>query len=45
MTHNVRKFYYIPYPSMQPRKRGYCVVMKSNPTGHIENDDVTKDVS
>lgn len=40
MSHIVRQVYYVPYPSTQPRKRGWCVVIKTKPLGHIEADDV-----
>lgn len=40
MAHNVRQVYYMPYPSIQPSKRGWYVVIKSNPLGYIETDGV-----
>ncbi|CAK8537514.1 unnamed protein product [Lathyrus sativus] len=43
MAHNVRKVYYVPYPSIQPSKLGWCVVIKSNPMGYIESDGVIED--
>ncbi|XP_058732953.1 uncharacterized protein LOC131604516 [Vicia villosa] len=45
MAHNVRQVYYVPYPSITPRKREWCVVIKSNPMGHIETDELMKDVA
>ena len=45
MAHNVRQVYYVPYPSITPRKRGWCVVIKTNPMGHIETDEVMEDVA
>ncbi|CAK8540707.1 unnamed protein product [Lathyrus sativus] len=43
MAHNVRKVYYIPYPSIQPSKRGWYVIIKSSPMGYIESDGVMED--
>lgn len=40
MKYNVRKVYYVPYPSIQPSKWGWCVVIKSNPMGYIETNGV-----
>ncbi|XP_058776694.1 uncharacterized protein LOC131651025 [Vicia villosa] len=37
--------YYVPYPSITPRKREWCVVIKSNPMGHIETDELMEDVA
>ena len=45
MAHNVRQVYYVPYPSIQPRKRGWYVAIKYNPIGHIETGDVIEDVA
>ncbi|CAK8575756.1 unnamed protein product [Lathyrus sativus] len=43
MTHNVRQVYYVPYPSIQPSKRGWCVIIKSNPMGYIKSDGLMED--
>ncbi|CAK8534719.1 unnamed protein product [Lathyrus sativus] len=43
MAHNVRQVYYIPYLSIQPSKRGWCVLIKSNPVGYIKFDGVMED--
>jgi len=32
------KCIYIPYPSFQQRKRGWCAAIKTNPKGHIETN-------
>ena len=45
MAHNVRQVYYVPYPSITPRKWEWCVVIKSNPMGYIGTDDVMEDVA
>lgn len=45
MVHTVIQNYYVPYPSMHPRKRGWCMVIKSIPMGHIETDDLTEEVA
>ncbi|KAI5443990.1 hypothetical protein KIW84_012571 [Lathyrus oleraceus] len=37
--------YYVPYPSIVPRKRGWCVVIKTKPFGHIETDNLVEDVA
>lgn len=38
MAHNVKQVYYVPYPSFQQRKRGWCAAIKTNPRGHIETN-------
>ena len=45
MAHNVRQVYYVSYPTITPRKRGWYVVIKSNPMGHIDTDKVMEDVA
>ena len=45
MSHIVRQVYYVPYPSIVPRKRGWCVVIKTKPLGHIETGDLVEDVA
>ncbi|CAK8562688.1 unnamed protein product [Lathyrus sativus] len=45
MSHIVKQVYYVPYLSNQPRKCGWCVVIKIKPLGHIEPDDLVKDVT
>ncbi|CAK8567045.1 unnamed protein product [Lathyrus sativus] len=45
MLHIVKQVYYVPYPSIQSRKRGWYVVIKTKPLGHIETDDLVKDVA
>jgi hypothetical protein len=43
MAHNVRQVYYVPYPSTQPRKRGWSVAITTKPRGRIENDEIVDD--
>ena len=45
MSHIVRQVYYIPYPSIVPRKRGWSVVIKTKPLGHIDTGDLVEDVA
>ena len=45
MSHIVRQVYYVPYPSFVIRKRGWCVVIKTKPLGHIETGDLVEDVA
>ena len=45
MSHIVKQVYYVPYPSIQPRKRVWCVVIKTKPLGHIETDDLVEDAA
>ncbi|CAK8533224.1 unnamed protein product [Lathyrus sativus] len=45
MSHIVRQVYYVPYPSIQSRKHGWCVVIKTKPLGHIETDDLVEDAA
>lgn len=45
MSHIVRQVYYVPYPSIMPRKRGCVVVMKTKPLGHIETRDLVEGVA
>lgn len=45
MSHIIRKFYYVPYPSIVPRKRGWCVVIKIKLLGHIETGDLVEYVA
>ncbi|CAL5193609.1 unnamed protein product [Lathyrus oleraceus] len=44
MSHIVRQVYYVPYPSILQRKRGWCDVIKTKPSSHIETDDPVEDV-
>ncbi|CAK8561790.1 unnamed protein product [Lathyrus sativus] len=44
MPHIVRQFYYVPRPSIVPRKRGWCVVIKTKSLGHIKIDDLVEDI-
>ncbi|CAK8563435.1 unnamed protein product [Lathyrus sativus] len=44
MSHIVRQVYYVPYPSIVPCKRGWCVVIKTKPLGHIETDKIVEDI-
>ncbi|CAK8538870.1 unnamed protein product [Lathyrus sativus] len=45
ISHIVKKVYYIPYPSTVPRKRGWSVVIKTKPLGHIETGNPLEDVA
>lgn len=45
MSDIVRKVYYVPYPSIHPRKWRWCVVIKTKQLGHIETDDPVEDVA
>ncbi|CAK8572175.1 unnamed protein product [Lathyrus sativus] len=45
MPHIVKQVYYVPYLSIQPCKRGWCVVIETKPLGHIEIDDLVEDVA
>ncbi|CAK8575980.1 unnamed protein product [Lathyrus sativus] len=45
MSHIIKQVYYVPYPSTQPRKCGWCVIIKTKPFGHIETDDLMEDDS
>ncbi|CAK8563425.1 unnamed protein product [Lathyrus sativus] len=45
MSHIIKQVYYVPYPSIQPHKPGWCVVIKTKPLGHIETDDLVEDVA
>ncbi|CAL5188618.1 unnamed protein product [Lathyrus oleraceus] len=45
MSHIVRKVYYVLYPSIVPRKRGWCVVIKTKPLSHIETNDLVEDIA
>ena len=45
MSHIVRQVYYVPYPSIVPRKRGWSVVIKTKPLSHIDTDDLVEDVA
>ncbi|CAK8563892.1 unnamed protein product [Lathyrus sativus] len=45
MSHIVRQVYYVPYPSIVPCKRGWSVVIKTKPLGHIETGDLLEDVA
>ena len=45
MAHNVQQVYYVPYPSFQQRKRGWCAAIKINPRGHIETNIPTEEAA
>ncbi|CAK8530727.1 unnamed protein product [Lathyrus sativus] len=45
MSHIVKQVYYVPYPSIVPHKRGWSVVIKTKPLGHIETGDLVEDVA
>ncbi|CAK8531640.1 unnamed protein product [Lathyrus sativus] len=45
MSHIVKQVYYVPYPSNQPVKHGWCAVIKTKPLGHIKIDDLVEDVA
>ncbi|CAK8535607.1 unnamed protein product [Lathyrus sativus] len=45
MSHIVRQVYYVPYPSIVPRKRGWSVVIKTKPLVHIETGHPLEDVA
>ncbi|KAI5428695.1 hypothetical protein KIW84_033623 [Lathyrus oleraceus] len=45
MSNIVRQVYYVPYPSIVPHKRGWCVVIKTKPLGHIETGDLVENVA
>ncbi|CAK8570327.1 unnamed protein product [Lathyrus sativus] len=45
MSHIVKQVYYVLYPSIQSRKRGWCVVIKTKPLDHIEIDDLVEDAA
>ncbi|CAK8535861.1 unnamed protein product [Lathyrus sativus] len=45
MSHIVRQVYYVPYPSIVPRKRGWCVVIKTKPLGHTETGNLVEDIA
>jgi hypothetical protein len=38
IAHNVRQVYYVPYPSTQTDKRGWCAAITTKPRGRIEKD-------
>lgn len=37
--------YYVPYPSIQMDKRGWCAAIKTKPRGLIEADDLEEEVA
>jgi len=43
-AHNVRKVYYVSYPTTRKDKRGWCVAIKRKPKGYIESNNVQNDV-
>ncbi|WJX35324.1 hypothetical protein P8452_23334 [Trifolium repens] len=40
IAHNVRQVYYVPYPSTQTDKRGWCAAITTKPRGRIEKDGI-----
>ncbi|CAJ2639558.1 unnamed protein product [Trifolium pratense] len=43
MAHNVRQVYYVPYPSTNADKQGWCSAITIKPRGQIEKDEIEKD--
>ncbi|KAK2455160.1 hypothetical protein QL285_002640 [Trifolium repens] len=44
IAHNVRQVYYVPYPSTQTDKRGWCAAITTKPRGRIEKDGIEEEV-
>ncbi|KAK2451521.1 hypothetical protein QL285_010569 [Trifolium repens] len=40
IAHNVIQVYYVPYPSTQTDKRGWCAAITTKPMGQIEKDGI-----
>jgi hypothetical protein len=43
MAHNVRQVYYVPYPSTNADKQGWCAAIMTKPRGSTEKGGIEKD--